>query len=173
MANTGDVLAMPDGTSFKLVQSDTDTGGARCEFEITLPPGAPSPPKHFHPRQTEWWTVQEGTLSVYVNGSWRSLRAGESVSIPAGTAHTLKNRSNGTARVLDVHEPALDFQQYIEKLHALVTAGKISSPSRPSTLFHFALLWREQQTQVAASAPQRFGLALLARLASLFGYSVS
>jgi hypothetical protein len=71
-----------------------------------------------------------------------------------------------------VHEPALDFQEYIEKLHALMTAGKISSPTRPSTLFHFALLWREQQTQVAASAPQRVGLALLARLGSLLGYSV-
>jgi quercetin dioxygenase-like cupin family protein len=173
MARTGDTLTMPDGTSFLIARSAADSAGERVEFEITLPPGAPSPPKHFHPRQQEEWRVLEGALSVCVGDDWRTLRAGESVSIPPGTAHTLRNRSGEQVRVLDVHVPAFDFQEYMERLHELATAGKITSPRRPSTLFHYAMLWREQETQVAASPLQRVGLALLARLGRLLGYRIS
>jgi hypothetical protein len=72
-----------------------------------------------------------------------------------------------------VHVPALDFQEYMERLHELATAGKITSPRHPSTLIHYAMLWREQETQVAASPLQRVGIALLGRLGRLLGYRIS
>ena len=40
--------------------------------------------------------------------------------------------------------PALDFEDYIVRLHSLAQAGKIGNPRRPATLIHFSMLWQEQ-----------------------------
>jgi quercetin dioxygenase-like cupin family protein len=173
LAQTGDQLATLDGTTFLLVQSSQDAAGERVEFEITLPPGAPSPPPHFHPRQTEEWHVVEGTLSAYIDGSWRELRAGESVSMPPGQIHTLRNKSAGTVRVRDVHIPAGDFQEYIEALHRLSETGKVKSLKDPRSLIHLSMLLREHRDsggQVTASAAQRLGETLLSSVGRLLRY---
>lgn len=168
MAATGDILTMPDGTSFKIIESAADSGGERIEFEIAISPGAPGPPKHFHPRQEERWRIVEGELAVFVDGDWRTLAEGETLSIPPKTVHTLRNRSDALVRFRDVHQPALDFQEYIEDLHRLATAGKISTRMTPSTLLHGATLLRAHRTtQLSASPVQRAaetGLALIGRV---------
>jgi quercetin dioxygenase-like cupin family protein len=147
---------MPDGTSFLIVDSAADSGGRRIEFEITMAPGALGPPKHFHPRQEESWSLLEGELSVFVDEAWRTLGEGESLSIPPNTVHTLRNRSEGVVRFRDVHEPALDFQEYIEALHRQAAAGKITSRMTPSTLIHGAtVLHQHRATQLSASRAQR------------------
>jgi mannose-6-phosphate isomerase-like protein (cupin superfamily) len=155
-AKTGDTLTMPDGTMFLIVESAADSAGERIEFEITMNPGAMGPPKHFHPRQEESWNVLEGELSVFVDEEWRPLAAGESLSIPPNTVHTLRNRSSGPVRFRDIHEPALDFQEYIEELDAQAAAGKLTSSMTPSTLIHGAMvLHRHRATQLSASRAQR------------------
>src|SRR5437773_800961 len=113
-ARSGEVLRMPDGTSFLIVESAADSDGSRIEFEITMKPGAMGPPKHFHPRQQESWKVLEGELSVLVEDDWRALGQGEALSIPPNAVHTLRNRSETVVRFRDVHEPALDFHDYIQ-----------------------------------------------------------
>jgi quercetin dioxygenase-like cupin family protein len=156
MAGTGDTLTMPDGTSFSIIESAADSDGKRIEFEITMAPGAQGPPKHFHPRQHESWNVLEGELSVFVEDEWRGLAEGESLSIPPNTVHTLRNRSSGDVRFRDIHEPALDFQDYIEALHRQATAGKMTRRMTPSTLIHGAMvLRRHRTTQLSASPAQR------------------
>jgi quercetin dioxygenase-like cupin family protein len=171
MARTGDKLTMPDGTEFLIAKSAADTGGERVEIETTLPPGAPSPPRHFHPRQEEEWEVLSGTLSVYVEDRWRSLGPGDSVSIPRGQVHTLRNRSGEVVRVRDVHVPALDFQDYIEELHRLAQDGKITSLRSPSTLIHLSMLLRDHRgTQITASRLQRAAESLLAAIGRLLRY---
>jgi quercetin dioxygenase-like cupin family protein len=173
MASTGDKLMMPDGTAFLITESAADTSGERVEIEITLPPGAPAPPRHFHPRQEEEWHVLAGTLSVYTEGRWRSLGEGDSASIPRGGVHTLRNRSSEVVRVRDVHVPALDFQGYIEKLHRLAQDGKFTSLRSPSTLIHLSMLLREHRgTQVTASRVQRAAESLLAMIGRLLRYRV-
>lgn len=171
MAGTGDTLAMPDGTSFFIIESAADSGGKRIEFEITMPPGALGPPKHFHPRQEESWNVLEGELSVFVEGGWRTLGEGESQSIPPNTVHTLRNRSSGVVRFRDVHEPALDFQDYIEALHRQAAAGKITSRMTPSTLIHGAMVLRQHRTtQLSARPAQRGAETVLSRVGRALGY---
>jgi mannose-6-phosphate isomerase-like protein (cupin superfamily) len=164
------MLTMPDGTSFLLVESAADSGGKRIEFEITMPPDALGPPKHLHPRQDERWTVLEGELSVFVDGDWRTLGEGESLSVPPNVVHTLRNRSRGVVRFRDVHEPALDFQDYIESLHRQAAAGKITSRMTPSTLIHGALVLRQHRTtQVSASPAQRAAETVLSVIGRALG----
>jgi mannose-6-phosphate isomerase-like protein (cupin superfamily) len=171
MAATGDTLTMPDGTAFSIVESAADSGGDRVEFEITLAPGAPGPPKHFHPRQRETWSVRAGELSVFVDGEWRTLGEGESLSVPQGVVHTLRNRSGREVRFADVHEPALDFQEYIEALHRQAAAGKITRRLTPSTLIHGAMvLRRHRTTQLSASRGQRAAETALSLVGRALGY---
>jgi quercetin dioxygenase-like cupin family protein len=171
MAVTGDTLTMPDGTSFSIIESAADSGGKRIEFEITMAPGAQGPPKHFHPRQDESWQVIEGELSVFVEDGWRTLGEGESLSIPPNTVHTLRNRSPGDVRFRDVHEPALDFQEYIEALHRQAAAGRMTSRMTPSTLIHGAMVLRQHRTsQLSASPAQRAAETVLSRVGRALGY---
>jgi mannose-6-phosphate isomerase-like protein (cupin superfamily) len=174
MAVAGGELTMPDGTSFSIVESAADSAGKRIEFEITMEPDAQGPPKHFHPRQDESWKVLEGELSVFVDGAWRALREGESLSIPPNTVHTLRNRSGAVVRFRDVHEPALDFQEYIEALGREAGAGTMTDRMSPSTLIHGAMvLHQHRTTQLSASRMQRAAETLLSLIGRALGYRVA
>jgi mannose-6-phosphate isomerase-like protein (cupin superfamily) len=173
MSAGGETLTLPGGASFVVAKSAAESGGERVELEMTLPPGAAGPPPHFHPRQEEQWHVLAGTLDVQVDGKWRTLREGESATIPAGSVHTLRNRSNEEVRVLDVHIPALDFQDYMEDLHRLTEAGKITSLRNPRSLIYLATVLREHRTtQLTASRAQRAMETVLAGVGRLLGMRV-
>jgi mannose-6-phosphate isomerase-like protein (cupin superfamily) len=170
MAGTGDTLTMPDGTSFSIIESAADSGGKRIEFEITMAPGAQGPPKHFHPSQHESWNVIKGELSVFLGDEWRALGEGESLSIPPNTVHTLRNRSSGDVRFRDIHEPALDFQDYIEALHRQAIAGKMTSRMTPSTVVYGAMVLRQHRTtQLSASPAQRAAETVLSLVGRVLG----
>jgi quercetin dioxygenase-like cupin family protein len=173
VADSGDTLTLPGGSSFVVRTSAAETGGERVELEITIPPGSPGPPPHFHPRQEEQWQLLAGTLDVQVDGDWRTLREGESASILPGQVHTLRNSTDETVRVLDIHVPALDFQDYMEDLHRLTVAGKITSLRSPRSLVYMATVLHEHRTtQLTASRPQRIAESALAGLGRLLGVRV-
>jgi quercetin dioxygenase-like cupin family protein len=152
-ASRGNTLTMPDGTSFEIIEPVAQSDRQRVQFEITMAPGALGPPRHFHPDQHESWTVISGELSIQLDRDWHVLREGESRTIPPGTVHTLRNRSTQPVRFRDRHEPALDFQDYIENLARI---GPIGSSSRLRMLIRFAtILHAHRTTQISASPTQR------------------
>ena len=164
-------LAMPDGTTFVVLESASHNDGTRMTFEITMAAGAIGPPRHSHPAQEESWTVQSGELSVLVGTLWRTLRAGESLTIAPGTVHTIANRSKATVRVRDTHSPALDFQDYIEDLDALTRSGKLSTRMTPRTLIYGAMvLVAHRPMQLTANPGQRAAESILATVGHLLGY---
>jgi quercetin dioxygenase-like cupin family protein len=171
MAKTGDFLTMPGGARVVITRSTADTAGERVEMEFSLPPGASGPPLHFHPAQEEEWHVLSGTLEAHLDGDWRSLEEGESVTISPGRPHTFRNRSGQAVRVRDVHVPALDFQGYMEQLSSLVETGKVTSLRSPASLIHLAMVVRAHRPmQLTASRLQRVGESILASLGGLLGY---
>jgi quercetin dioxygenase-like cupin family protein len=165
MAESGKTLKLPGGTTFEVAVSTADSDGERIEFEITMPPGAMGPPRHYHPTQQESWHVVSGELSVEIDGEWRALDAGESLSVPPDTVHTLRNRSTEAVRFRDVHEPALDFQDYIESLARLTAAGHLSDRMTPKGMIYGSMVLRDHRTtQLSASAVQRAGESALAAI---------
>jgi hypothetical protein len=117
--------------------------------------------------------VLAGTLAVQIDGDWRDLHEGESRTIPAGHVHTLRNRTNDTVRVLDVHIPALDFEDYMLDLHRLAQEGKITSLRSPKSLVYLAAVLHEHRTtQLTASRPQRIAESALAGAGRLLGMRV-
>jgi hypothetical protein len=64
--------------------------------------------------------VLAGTLDVCVGGEWRVLKPEQSVTVPAGTAHTLKNTHAEEVRLLNVHKPPLAFERFFRRFNTLV-----------------------------------------------------
>ena len=62
--------------------------------ELILEPHAPGPAEHIHGSFAENFIVAEGTLSLLINGEKKTLRPGESLFIPPGTAHKPFNETN-------------------------------------------------------------------------------
>ena len=155
------------------LSSAHNTTGPSSSSRSRWPQGAMGPPRHSHPTQEESWTVQAGELSVLVNNQWRTLAAGESLTIPPATVHTLTNRSAATVRFHDAHRPALDFREYIEDLDRLTRSGKLSTRMTPRTLIYGAMVLVDHRPmQLSASAGQRAAESILAALGRMLGYRV-
>jgi len=166
-------LTMPDGTTFVILESGSENEGAQMTFEITMAPGALGPPRHTHPAQEESWTVQSGELAVLVDSQWRTLAAGESLTIPPGSVHTIANRSRAPVRVHDTHRPALDFQEYIEDLDTLTRSGRLSARMTPRTLIYGAMvLVAHRPMQLTANPGQRLAESILATVGHLLGHRI-
>jgi quercetin dioxygenase-like cupin family protein len=73
-------------------------------IEERMPPGA-SEVRHSHRSATQFFYVLEGTLSIEVEGCEHVLGKGQGVSIAAGQAHQVLNRSAAVAEFLVVSSP--------------------------------------------------------------------
>src|SRR5262249_43835009 len=111
----------PIGMWWEITKSTADTGGEAFEAVNVLAPGFGG--LHLHPEAEESYEVVSGTLDVCVDRRWRQLGPGESVTVAAGTPHTLRNRSGAEVRLVNLHRPALGFERFFRRLHALVDSG--------------------------------------------------
>ena len=99
MAVADERFEMPDGSVYIVRRPAAETGGESVEMEFVLPSGCVPPRPHIHPQQAEQYEVLEGRFDVVMDGEWRTLAPGESVSVPVGALHTFRNRSGGVVRV--------------------------------------------------------------------------
>jgi mannose-6-phosphate isomerase-like protein (cupin superfamily) len=100
------------------------TNGAYVELDILLEPGGHTT-LHTHPQQEETFAVLDGTLEVFRDGGWHPVPAGQTLAVPLGVVHAVRNPSETPVRFLNVHRPALSFQEYLETLDRLIRAGKV------------------------------------------------
>lgn len=56
-------------------------------------------------------------MEVLVGRSRSTLEVGQSATVPAGTPHAFRNRSEVSARFLNEHCPALRFEEYFRAVH--------------------------------------------------------
>ncbi len=142
----------------------TATGGAYVEMDVTAEPGSRTL-IHRHPEQEETYQVLEGTLEVLREGQWREVPAGESLTVPPGAVHGFRNPNGEPVRFLNVHRPALAFQEHLETLDRLSRAGKIRGTKDPRSLIYMAMSSIEHRPDVAVKPPQWLirGLAFIGR----------
>ncbi len=152
---------------WEIRRSTEDTEGELLEmrFEIESATGD-SPPLHIHPHAEETYHVLSGILEVNVEGEWKQVAAGETHSVPAGTPHTFRNRV--PVELINVHEPALEFERFFRRFHKLVTEQGVKLPPKNfKSAVLLGMLFSAHEQEVVSVKPPRVvmrGLAVLGRL---------
>ena len=127
--------------------------GSHVEMEVTAEPGSQTL-LHYHSEQEETYQVLEGVLEVFQNGDWEPVLTGESMTISPRTVHGFRNTSEVPVRFINVHRPALKFQDHLEALDRLSREGKIRSTKDPRSLIYMSMASIEYEPDVAVRPPQ-------------------
>jgi quercetin dioxygenase-like cupin family protein len=163
----------PIGMWWEVTRSTADTGGEAFEAVNVLAPGFGGPPLHLHPAAEESYEVVSGTLDVCVDRQWRRLGPGESATVAAGTPHTLKNASGAEVRLVNVHRPALGFERFFRRLHALVCSAGVKLPPKDlRSAILVSMLFSEHPQEVISVEPSRRLMRVLSVVGKLARYKL-
>ncbi|MDP8952955.1 MAG: cupin domain-containing protein [Actinomycetota bacterium] len=92
------------GDTYTILLTGEDTAGRYCLIDMHVPPGG-GPPPHRHDFE-EMFSVLEGEIEATFHGEKTTVRAGETVNVPANAPHSFTNASERPARLLCVCSPA-------------------------------------------------------------------
>jgi quercetin dioxygenase-like cupin family protein len=146
------------------------TSGAQSDgrllcFDLFLPPGGHVPARHVHPKQVERFTVLAGELRFRVGRRTIICTPGDTVAVPAGTAHWFGNPGQQVAHAQVEVEPALRMQELLAATGAMASAGHLFGTQLPR-LPDLALVLLEFRHELAIpNVPAVVVRAVLAPLA--------
>ena len=92
------------GDTYTVLLRGEDTAGRYTLIDMHVPPGG-GPPPHRHDFE-EMFSVLEGEIEATFRGEKTTVRAGETVNVPANAPHSFNNASDRPARLLCVCSPA-------------------------------------------------------------------
>ena len=98
-------------TTFLVKISGKDTEG-RCVVFDTIRHGKSGPPLHLHPDCDEWFFVNEGEFKFQVGAKTMRLKTGDSLLVPRDMPHAFVRTSDGDARLIVMHQPAVRMEEY-------------------------------------------------------------
>jgi mannose-6-phosphate isomerase-like protein (cupin superfamily) len=169
MARPGDVIANPvSGESLRFIDTAATTGGDLLRWEHTLRRGARVPTDHVHPVQEERFEVLSGRVRVRLGREVRQLEAGQSIVLPKGTVHGLRNIGDDEARVLAEVRPALRMEELFERICALAQSGRVNRHGNPRALRAAIIADACRDIAYLPGVPvavQKGGISILATLA--------
>lgn len=157
---------------WEITRSTADTAGDLFETQWDLqavPEGDPF--IHTHPNATESFEVLSGVLEVYEDGDWKEVTAGETHTVPPGEVHSFRNTT--PIELINRHEPALGYEDYFRRFHALVIEDGVSMPPeglRAAVLI--SMLTTEYDAEFQSVSPPQWLLRLLAVLGRFRGYEL-
>lgn len=106
--------------------SAEDSDGTLAFFHLVVPPMS-GPPRHVHTREDELFYVLEGELIFELDGERHTVRAGDTVYLRRGVAHTYQNFTTSDARLLIATTPGMFCNLFIE-LSAATPLGTLPAP---------------------------------------------
>jgi mannose-6-phosphate isomerase-like protein (cupin superfamily) len=159
---------------WEITRSATDTRGELFEATNWIDAGMTGPPVHVHPTADESYEVLEGALDVCVDGVWKTVRAGESATAPAGVPHTLRNATSEPVRIVNIHRPALKFESFFREMHALIGQGKIKRlpPKEPGSAIYVAMLFSKYPDEIRVVKPPNGVFKALATIGRALGFKL-
>jgi quercetin dioxygenase-like cupin family protein len=92
------------GDTYTILLTGEDTAGRYALIDMHVPPGG-GPPPHRHDFE-EMFSVLEGEIEATFRGEKTTVRAGETVNVPANAPHSFTNASDRPARLLCMCSPA-------------------------------------------------------------------
>lgn len=177
MLRVGDVLDLgPLGMKFSIKKTSAETNNKSFEMELELDPHRDAGLIHIHPHAIESYEVLEGKFDVYINGDWKTLSVGEKAVVDPDVPHTFRNSGDETTRVHNIHQPAMRFDQFFERLYKLANSGASSSQQRrPRTfkaLLYASMLYTSYPDEIRAVRPPHAIMQVFAFLGRLLGYKL-
>jgi mannose-6-phosphate isomerase-like protein (cupin superfamily) len=159
---------------WEITRGAADTSGELFEATNWIGPGMAGPPVHVHPAAEESYEVVEGALDVFLDGDWRTLRAGESATAPAGVPHTLRNATSEPVRLINIHRPALQFESMFRELQSLISQGKIKRlpPKEPRSAIYVAMLFGKYPNEIRVTKPPNGVFKALALVGRALGFKL-
>jgi mannose-6-phosphate isomerase-like protein (cupin superfamily) len=142
--------------------------------EVALP-STYGPALHVHPLQEERFEVIRGSVEFVMGSQKIVCGPGESVSVPAGIAHTFKNAADKECEMFGEYRPGLPdhSRRFFEVYFGLARAGLTDLKGLPS-IWQIAVEMPTMSDHVRLASPpwavQRLVLALLRPIARLIGY---
>lgn len=103
--NTTPLLELGGSSVIEHVNGE-QTAGAFALLEFRVQGGYPTPPTHVHEHEDELTYVIEGALEVTVDGTTRTVRAGETIVKPRGVPHAFAVAGDAPVRFLETLVPA-------------------------------------------------------------------
>ncbi|CCH56476.1 cupin 2 conserved barrel domain protein [Fibrisoma limi BUZ 3] len=97
--------------TFTVKVSGKDTDG-RCVIFDTLRHEKVGPLLHAHTDCDEWFFVMDGEFKFQVGDDILRLKAGDSLLAPLGVPHAFVKTSEGTARLVIMHQPAGTMEEH-------------------------------------------------------------
>lgn len=156
--------------------SAAETDGKYARALAITPPGAQGPAEHYHPGYAESFEVVEGEFVFEVEGDPRTLSAGESITVDAGTLHTFRNQSDSYATCIVESRPAGRLEDVVQLLFGLGHDGKLAASGRPGFLQAMVMADDMGDDTIFTSPPpavQRVMAAVLGPIGRLVGYRSS
>ena len=92
------------GDTYTITVTGEQTAGRFCVIDMHIPPGG-GPPPHRHDFE-ETFILLEGQMEATFRGTKSTLRAGETLNIPANAPHQFHNGSSEAVRMLCICSPA-------------------------------------------------------------------
>ena len=92
------------GDTYTILVAGQDTAGKYTLIDMHVPPGG-GPPPHRHDFE-EMFTVLDGEVRATFRGQTITVRAGETVNVPANAPHSFTNASGTPSRLLCLCAPA-------------------------------------------------------------------
>jgi mannose-6-phosphate isomerase-like protein (cupin superfamily) len=113
-----------DGGAVRLevVATAEETGGRHHEMRATYAPDSPLPPAHLHPEQDERFEVLEGVLTFLVDGEQHLVGSGETLEVPRGAVHQVRNAGEVPAVAMWQTRPALRTAEFHDAVHTTTAA---------------------------------------------------
>ncbi len=151
--------------------SDQKLNSPEKPFDVVteLIPGGASA-IHIHPNQDETYEVREGEIELFMNGEWKKLKAGESVTIPKGTVHGFRNSSDKNVVAFNRHNPGLRFGEMLEAIQQKINEGKITSVKGFKNLAYMSSVMVAYPDVMQTIKPPASLIKMMARLGKTFGY---
>ena len=141
---------------------------------LEIRPGAAGPPEHFHEAFEEKFTVKSGTLSILVNGEKRTLRAGETLSIPPMAKHKPFNETSEPVIVESPDQKTLPvkFGYILSQLYGFMDTYE-KGPSTPAIMMQLSVYGDDADSWLAdgpSLSAQKALRIIMEPTARLLGY---
>jgi quercetin dioxygenase-like cupin family protein len=174
VAKAADEIVNPrTGQRMVFLQTGQETNGGLLRNESYVPPAGDAEPEHTHPFQESGAEVISGSVRFRVGSEERSLKAGESITIPAGTPHFFWNDGDEEAHFVGWFRPALKIERFFESFFGLAQDGKLNEKGLPSML-QLAVMVPHFGDEIRLTSPpwavQRATFGALAPIGRLLGY---